>query len=172
VFSAFGSDHETWRLYQSGQFVLFRGFREDWMKEDSWFPSHQRPAIEPGTRLGILTSLYQLSEIYEFAARLSQTGVLGNRFFLAVNLVNTNGRRLFYWGSAKYDVPPLIPPSTECQLEELPKQSIFDAVDFVARSRQYSFDHFLWLLERFNINISGGFPGFKQDQEKLFEGRF
>jgi hypothetical protein len=169
--SAFGSVHETWRFYQSGQFVLFRGFREDWMKENSWFPSHQRPAIEPGTKLGILSTLYQLSEIYEFAARLGQANILGNQLFLAVNLAHTKGRRLFYWGSAKFDFPPVIPPSTECEFEELLKQRSFDVVDFIARSRQYSFEHFLWLLERFNVNISRGLPDFKRDQERLFERR-
>jgi len=171
AFSTSGSVHETWRLYQSGQFVLFRGFREDWMKEDSWFRSHQKPTIESGTKLDILSTLYQLSETYEFATRLAQADTLGNRLFLDVNLVHTKGRRLFFRDSAKYDFPPFLPPSAECELEELPRQRSFDVADFIARSRQYSFDHFLWLLERFNVNVSRGFPDFKQDQERLFEGR-
>jgi hypothetical protein len=170
--TAFGSVSETWRFYQSGQFALFRGLREDWMQEDTWLPSQVKPDIEPGTRLDILSTLFQLSEIYEFAARLAQAGIYDESLFLAVNLVHTKGRKLFFWPSPKYDFPPFIPSSAVCEIAELPKQDSFGVTDFIACAREYSFEHFLWLMERFALDVSRDVHVFKRDQEKFFEGRF
>ena len=165
-----GSINETWRFYQSGLFVLYRGLREDWISEDTWWPPQQKPNIEPGTRLDILSALYQLSEVYEFAARLAQVGIFDNRLLLAVNLVGTEGRQLFFWPSSKYDFPPLLLPPRECEIREIPREKTLDVADFVARSREYSFQHFLWLMERFGFDASPDI--FEGDQEKLFERRF
>lgn len=161
--TTFREINETWRFYQSGQFAFLRGLTEDWIKEDKW----QAQGIEPQNKLSILSVLYQLSEMYEFAARLAQAGVFDNILVLKVNLVSTQGRELFFWPGSGMR---WLGRTYTCDIPNLPKQESYIVTDFIARSRDYSFQHFQWIMGRFGFDISSDV--FKRDQEKFFEGRF
>jgi hypothetical protein len=163
--TALGSIKETWRFYQSAQFAFARGLAEDWIEDEVWPPGQQGPSITPGTKLGILSALHHLSEIYEFTARLAQTGIFDNKLFLSVNLVSTEGREVFFWGGDRH-----LRPGHICSVPELLREKTYNATDFIARSREYSFEHFLWLVERFGFDASPEI--FKRDQENFFHGRF
>jgi hypothetical protein len=63
-------DHlELWRLYQSGQFVSLRGLWHDWQGSSEVNPE----GAGPTNSLPLWDSIYRLTEIYEFAARLALT---------------------------------------------------------------------------------------------------
>ena len=62
---------ERWRFYQSGQFVILRAMHYDWRDRSGWHPVNQR--WKRGAELGISEALYSLFEVFEFAARLSNT---------------------------------------------------------------------------------------------------
>jgi hypothetical protein len=163
--ATFMAINETWRFYQSGQFALFRGLQEDWV---SGSEGRRQPSLGPESEKGldILSALYQLSEVYEFAARLAQGGVFDKSVFIEVNLVHTLNRQLFFWpgtgrGLRRHYV---------CRVSSLPREGVFEVVDLIARSREFSFEHFLWLMARFGFDASP--MVFKPDQEKFFEGRY
>jgi len=60
---------ELWRFYDSGQFVHFRGFKEDWL-EESHFDSSQY-ACSSRTAFDGIDAIYTMTEIYQFANRLA-----------------------------------------------------------------------------------------------------
>ncbi len=79
---------ETWRFYQSGQFIHYFTCVED-------FPAYHK--VSPpyiGTKLGILTALYRITEVYKFVSRLAQKNVLGAGAIVYIGLRGMEGRRL------------------------------------------------------------------------------
>lgn len=160
-----GSISEAWRFHQSGQFAFLRGLTEDWIQEEVGLFQEQGPNIEPGANLSILSALYHVSEVYEFATRLAQAGIFDDRVFLSVKLLRAEGRKLFFWSGDR-----ILSRKYVCKVRELPKEQTFDVADLIARSREYSLEHFLWLMERFGFDASPDV--FKRDQEGFFQGRF
>lgn len=147
---------EAWRLYQSGQFVFWRALGEDNIPGGS---------VQPGQWLGVLATLYELSEVYEFSARLGQEGVLSDRFVLDITLSGLQGRSMEFESHGRS-------MGTECTCieSELPRAKTYRTVEYVPRARELALQHFLWITERFQC------PGtervFRRDQEKFFEGRY
>ena len=77
---------ELWRFYQSGQFIHYFGIPEDWHSgTNQWLPS------EDGVHrviLGVSAIVLQLTEIYEFAARLCFTEASDNEICLEITFDN------------------------------------------------------------------------------------
>ncbi len=59
---------ETWRLYQSGQFIYLGGILDDWRDQ---FPYPSREGWKPGAVLSIEETVYRCTEFFEFASRLA-----------------------------------------------------------------------------------------------------
>ena len=86
---------ELWRVYQSGQFIEYMGLREDWIAEDTWFAGNPRFArIRPGQALFILSTIYTLTEVFEFLRRLTSHGLFGDAVNVSIELNGIEGRRL------------------------------------------------------------------------------
>lgn len=155
---------ESWRFYQSGQFIFYCALQEDWVSEvTGWRMTG--PEIEPNSVLEIISSLYQITEAYEFASRIAQKGYLSGNLLIRVNLCNVLKRRLFFWpGSGRR-----IRENYICHEKDLPKEEEFNTNDFITRSSEISYEHFVWLMERFDFTPSEAV--FKRDQEKLLEGK-
>lgn len=154
---------EIWKFFQSGQFVCIRGLTEDWAEGRK----DETGDYGPGEFLDILRTLYQVAEVYEFAARLGQEGVLTNDCVITLDLMNTANRTLGY--------PPghqraLFGPYT-CVSNNLPREESFKVTDLVSQSRQLIFEHFIWLMERFGF---GHYPHdtAKQDIENFYSRHF
>lgn len=86
---------EYWRFYQSGQFIDFRGVKEDWRDRTRLSPLPQ--GWQPGQRLPITNTVFHFTEIFEFAARLALTEAYAvhNRVYLEISLRGLEGRRLY-----------------------------------------------------------------------------
>lgn len=59
---------ETWRFYQSGQFVHLSALRADWQELSRWSPP--RSGWEPGQSLDVTDTLWTLGEYFTLASRL------------------------------------------------------------------------------------------------------
>lgn len=87
-------DHrEAWRFYQSGQFVHLRALPEDWMEPDRFMPFSRVPRDIPG--LGVGDALFRITEVFEFASRLSVTEAGSDQMVVGIELRNTAGRHLY-----------------------------------------------------------------------------
>ena len=88
---------EYWRLYRSGQFIHLFALHEDHMESIENLPSIRsspQQAETPGGYLLINWTTYTLTEVFEFAARLANKGVLHPSVFISVGLHNVENRRL------------------------------------------------------------------------------
>jgi hypothetical protein len=84
---------EVWRAFLSGQFVYRGGVWTDWVDQHvfgghglDWRPKQGMP---------IVSSLWSITEFYEFAARYSQTEAGDDGMYVAVSFHGLEGRRLF-----------------------------------------------------------------------------
>lgn len=91
---------EYWRFYQSGQFIHYFAMREDYCIDEN---DIQRIKHQGGARstklLDILSTLYSVTEIFEFAQRLASKDILGDEVEILIELVDVEGRELFFWDS-------------------------------------------------------------------------
>ncbi len=161
----FPAKYEAWRFYQSGQFAFLGALGEDWLEEHPFLTKEERSRFAPGEHLNVLSTLYRLSEIYEFVSRLAQAGIFDDHLVLSIELVGTKGRRMVFWDPGRY-----LGKNCICIEESLPKERTFAVADFISNAREYALQHFLWIAERFQVDASVSV--FRRDQEKFFEGRF
>lgn len=88
-------DHhvESWRFYQSGQLVFLGGMKLDWADQSSWGAPEWIPTDHP--LLGVVESLWTLTEAFELAARLSTTKAGSDSLVIEVEAGCLKGRELF-----------------------------------------------------------------------------
>jgi hypothetical protein len=83
---------DYWRIYRSGQFLSICGIPYEWRDYSGWWPADPRWA--PNRVLGVMEVVARLTEITEFAARLSQTPAGAETVKLQISLRGMNGRVL------------------------------------------------------------------------------
>lgn len=93
--SSWEHNHEVWRFYQSGQFVSLRGMAYDWRDESGWWPPKKGEGWERGAMLGMLDAFFTLVEIFEFAARLSNTEAGDSQMKIMITVGGLQGRTLY-----------------------------------------------------------------------------
>jgi hypothetical protein len=84
-------DHrEYWQFFQSGQFAHLFSFREDAQQRNALQTALSQPHVEvptgekPTGCMDIIETLFKLTEIYEFASRLSQKMALEGSISISV----------------------------------------------------------------------------------------
>ena len=83
---------ESWRFYQSGQFVDFMGMEEDWGDQSTLSPPEK--GWKPGSYLSVESGVFSFTEIFEFAARLAMTDAGDEQMHLEIDLRGLKGRGL------------------------------------------------------------------------------
>lgn len=83
---------ELWRIYRSGQFLSISGMFSEWRDRSTFWPAKQGWAANAS--LGINETIARLTEVFEFAARLSQTKAGDDSMVVAVTFVNMANRLL------------------------------------------------------------------------------
>lgn len=90
--SEWGQYLELWRFYQSGQFIDFFGLDEDWRNQSELWPSPK--AWKPCLFLDVEDTVFQFTEIFEFAARLALTPAGDEQIRLEIYVSGLKGRGL------------------------------------------------------------------------------
>ncbi len=83
---------EVWRLYQSGQFVQFRAIAGDWRDQSRIWAAE--PGWAPGRFFCYVDTIYEITEIFEFAARLALSPAGSASMRVEIQLKGLQGRRL------------------------------------------------------------------------------
>jgi hypothetical protein len=143
---------EYWRFYQSGQFVHHFAMREDYEESSSQLRG-----------LDFLNTLFSMTEIFEFAARLAAKDVLKPGATMAITLHGTNDRRVISWDRGRYvrDSAAIDP---EIKFEEE-----FSAQMLLINASHLAVDATEYVLDRFNSTISAGL--LLEEQSKFLERR-
>jgi hypothetical protein len=146
------SDHhvELFRFYQSGQFVHYSGFSDDWRDQSTWWPPDAK--WRRGMWLGIGTTIYRFTEAFEFAARLAGTEA-GDGANTVTVLVEANGLqgRLFYVDNPKhFDTATSGLPA----IQSFPYKVTVSRAELLARARPLGLKGLTELFKRCRVDIS------------------
>ena len=134
---------ELWRFYQSGQFVHYFGIPEDWRTgANQWLPSGDGAHR---VMLDVAGIVLQLTEIYEFAARLCFTEAADNAICLEITVENIGNHCLLLpeLGSQKVSS---IPQANEPRMEYV---IYLSNTEIVAEAKELSLSPALELFRRF-----------------------
>lgn len=156
---------EFWRMYQSGQFLYYRGLREDWFDEDDW-RAELAERIKPGTSLALVASvIYEVTEMFEFLSRLHSAGLYEEGVRVNLTLANIKGRAL--WIEDPMRIPFHAPRITGAEKFEF--SSEFTADDIRDNAKQLANQVILQVFARFGWHPTA--EQVEKDQDKLLTMR-
>lgn len=157
---------ELWRMYQSGQFAHLFGCMEDWLAEAAAVlgPS-QYDHIKPGSVLSVLSTLYSVTEVYEFASRLAGKKLFDEAVFLSIILHGMRNRKLIMFDPGRSLFRDYV-----CNSLDLPRDKTIPVDELLGRGHELALGHTIWILEHFNW-FSAPKEILREDQKKLIERR-
>ncbi|TXG80977.1 MAG: hypothetical protein E6R14_08405 [Thermomicrobiales bacterium] len=88
--SDWNANLQSWRIYQSGQFVLLLAVRTDWVEN----PVLRQVPYPEGKTFPLWDSMATFVAIYEFAARLSSTIAGSSEMVVTTSIRNIQGAQL------------------------------------------------------------------------------
>jgi hypothetical protein len=144
---------ETWRLFQSGQFMQVMGFWEDWYGQDTLLTG-----IPPqGKTLGIDLTIGTLTELFEFAANLAASPAGGETMVIEIDAHGLAGRHLT-WPRGRDDVLDRRPATLDhIALDSLVvdrRRLVANPDDYAARAAREVFRRFGWDAELSEVNAT------------------
>lgn len=158
----FGGHEEFFRFFKSGQFVFYRA-----MPEESMETSYQQKVNGKG--LEIITTLFFLTEVFEFASRIFSFEEMGNQFTIDIEIFDIKNRQLFFYDPLRVlhdgytsEIDDYIKISKEGRLENL----ILEKAELAIEVSKEIFGTF-----GLNSNTPGFDSYFKEEQENLFSKR-
>lgn len=158
---------EFWRMFQSGQFVHLFGCWEDWFDEEVPFIGYSKfHHLKPRTVLGVIMTLYTVTEIYEFAARLAQKNLFENSVFLSINLKGMKNRKL-----TCFDVGRRFFVDYVSHIEDIGREKEVPIETLLGKGHEIALDETIEIFKRFNW-ASPSRDILKEDQTKFLEGKF
>jgi len=165
----FNGINEFWRFYKSGQFIHYFSVYEDfYVKSKKIDPSSmwKRGSSEkPSGYLGILTTIYRMTEIYEFAMRVAQHGIYDKGVTIFITLSGIKKFELSYLEPEKVLLGSYISKHNEIKLKsQISKEELF------AKGHEEAIKKCIEVFERFNwLNCPKRI--FLEDQKKFLERR-
>ena len=159
-----GDIKEYWRLYLSGQFVHYRAMIEDY-HEVSW-RSSAFPGGKPDKYLEIISTLYTITEVYEFAKRLTTKEALGSAAEISITLSDTQGRVLVYSDIGRR----FLERNHVSSKPQISSTRIVSAAELAATASQLALTTTVDIFEQFNW-LGPPIQLLEEDQKKLLERR-
>lgn len=111
--------------------------------------------------MSILMTLFSLTEIYEFAARMAEKDIFGEALNLVVELHQMKDRRLVYLDPSRN-----LSDEYVCEVKDLPMQKTIPVYDILRNARGLALDHTIWIFERLNWRVRRDL--LKNDQWEYF----
>jgi len=154
---------EFWRMYQSGQFINYRGLWEDWHDEDKF--SSPELKILKMVNLGVLHTIYQITEIYEFLLGLVKEGIYKEGLELSIILCNTENRELWL------DKPGRVPfmGKKNAKAKCIPYSAKYTEIETIENSNELAIVTILHFFEKFGWEPSKDL--IRKDQQDFLERR-
>ncbi len=146
---AFGDDYvqsgadfrgmvELWKFYQSGQFIHYFSCLED----------YRRKEIDTNSRwLGIVSTLYRITEIYEFSARMAIKEVFRDGVIISIRLKGMKDRSL-----AEPDRPLM--PNYISKSDDIIIESKFSTLNLIASAHDEAIKKTMEIYSKFGFNYS------------------
>jgi len=157
---------EYWRFYRSGQFIHLFALREDHMDVASILPMRYPPRPSRAGYVSFVSTTYQVTEVFEFAARLASKDIFRTSAFISIGLYNIKDHELISFNANRFlrhgyvyavDDPIIIE-------KEIPQQEL------VANPDDFALNFVIEIFERFNWNNPPR-QILAEDQKRLRERR-
>lgn len=151
--SEFGGLLELWRIYKSGQFIIMRGLWSDWLRQEMFPQISLQNELAKYSYLGIHDAVFTLTEIYEFATRLSLTEVGDNQVNISVQLCKIKDRYLISGHPLHFPhiSPKFIAKKSEC--EDWTFDRNYNREKLISGPRDLACDAVIELFQMFNWDI-------------------
>ncbi len=89
-----GHNLEVWRFFQSGQFVNYLAFKEDWFSESEWLKGSVLEKVEPNQFLDPIDMIHEVTEMLLFLSNLANKIDGELDFEISISLHNLSNRKL------------------------------------------------------------------------------
>jgi len=163
---------EYWKFYQNGQFVHYFTMLEDYRMDEE-----QKERVRNSFSfsivdkkidifLSVLNTLYSITEIYFFAAELAKLAKFNEKTQIIIELGNTKGRTLFFWG----DTFRVLPYAYTCEYEPIIEEQVIPTKELISDPANLALDFTMDIFKEFNWKNPNR-DVFLQDQKKLIGGR-
>jgi hypothetical protein len=162
---------EYWRFYQSAQFIHYFSVEED-------YPEVKERAIdritggmgfgtsrEPSGYISIFSTLFRITEIYEFAMRLAQKDIMAPGVYISITLHGIKNYQLFTWDQQRH-----FPRTFVAAIGEIPLESTMGIEELLAKGHDEAINQTIYLFERFNW-VDPSREIMIEEQKKLLERR-
>lgn len=137
---------EYWRLYQSLQFLHYFALHEDWEdKVEHFLGGKIANPRKTGSGLSIISSLYSITEIFEFITKYIQKTSFESGIKIKIDLEGTMDRKLFF-----YDPRRRLHREYICKIPEITYENTFSFEDFLSNSQKHAIDCSVYIFESFN----------------------
>lgn len=138
---------EYWRFYQSVQFLHLFALREDHNPKAREFGQRVifRPSIEPKGYVSILSTLFSITEIYEFTIRLAQKDIFDSNIYISIGLFGVEDYQLFFWDQGR-----ILHGSYISRINEIKMESKMGVEELIAKGHNEAIEKTLYVFERFN----------------------
>ncbi|NQV16639.1 hypothetical protein HQ531_14345 [bacterium] len=163
----FGSSKEYWRLYQSGMFIHHFACMEDYEIDPGNVSSFSARTPSPsGKYLGIIATLYTLTEIFLFVSRLAAKGVLDPSCEISIELHGMKDRQLIF-----FDLMRHLRSGYICDILNLPFSKTYSIPEITSSYAENARIVFTWIMERFKwTSITE--KSFQEEQTEFIERKF
>jgi hypothetical protein len=159
---------EFWRFTQSGNFYHLLSVREDWLSDSGIKLAYDlRGPIDLRHQpwIGVIGTLYSVTEFFEFAKRLAIKNALGDEIFIEITLHGLANRILVV--EDRWRLPLL---STNISNKRQWKwERVYKASEFITRSADLAVDAYTDLVWLFQWKPDKGM--LEDTQEKFLAGR-
>ncbi len=165
AYSERGARKEFWRIYKSGQFILYRALVEDWYIEDQ-FRKELADKIPPGTVVTVFTSvIYMLTEAVAFLGRLGSNSLYKDGVKISLTLHNLALRKLYLDHHDRY--PLLFDKITGAPSRKIEKE--YNIEEVIENEISISNKYILEVLDAFAYNPPSA--SIRVEQENYLSGR-
>jgi hypothetical protein len=164
-----GYKFEYWRFYQTGQFVHYFSMREDGrLNSEKIVEFQQEYGTEANKFLDIISTIYTVTEIFEFASKIFSALEQVSSVEIIVELHDVNNRTLVFWDTFMRSLNQAYVceyPDGIIRISKSIKKN-----KLIAESSNFSLDAAIEIFHKFNwTSVSKNI--FIEDQKKLLERR-
>lgn len=133
---------ELLRFYQSGQFLHYSAFGEDWRDRSEWWPRDAK--WKHGDRIGIGATILQFTQALEFAGKLASTNAGGEVMAIAIEMHGIGGRHFYVDSQTRFDATYDRRP----KLDSFPFAQEVGRAELMANPRKYALEGLVQLFKR------------------------
>ncbi len=166
----YGSHREYWRFYQSGQFLNLFAFKEDQFRDKAEEKAKADvPTLNnfsPSGYLNVVPTLWTITEIFEFAARLTQQADFSDSVSISIQMVGTKDRALYISDPGRDLSRPYIAsePTLSKEWTVTTQELLGGASDLSLVAAEWFFERFQWTDLPLQVLAN--------DQRRLLERKF